>query len=119
MTALQATLDCAVVPVFDAWVENSYRRVNAEDGAYEVFNGYTVLARSVDGDGFISTYGYTAGAEDRLLAVCDDYDKALVFVGRIIERGRINSTRYWVCLGCEDSAALPDYVTNPGRPEYN
>ncbi len=34
MTALQATLDCAIVPVFDVWVENSYRRVNADCAGY-------------------------------------------------------------------------------------
>ena len=119
MTALQATLDCAVVTVFDVWVENAYHHCRNEDGEYDRFIGYTVLAKSVDCDGFISTYGYTAGNEDRLLEVCDDYAKVNTFVGRIIERGRINSTRYWVCLSCEDSAALPDYVTNPHRPEYN
>src|SRR5208282_3310047 len=41
MTALQATLDCAVVTVFDVWVENAYHHCRNEDGEYDRFIGYT------------------------------------------------------------------------------
>jgi hypothetical protein len=25
----------------------------------------------------------------------------------------------WLCVGCADPDALPDYVTDPHRPEFN
>jgi hypothetical protein len=33
--------------------------------------------------------------------------------------GNIDAEALWLCVGCADPDALPDYVTDPHRPEFN
>ncbi len=105
--------------VSDVFVEAAYRRVNSEEGGYDAFAGWNVFVY-VDGeDGLRDAYGYGGPDGTGALWVFSDEASADAFVAHIRKRGRFMRDDYWVHVGSTDSNALPDYVENYWRPEYN
>ena|SRR5271157_3996687 len=110
------------VAVCDVFVDNYYGRGRNEDGAFEYLAGYVVFAKRITFDGLVEVYGFSGcvGNNDlSYLHVFDDKAEAEAFVGRVKDRGFIKAAAYWWLADITDPNELPDYVTNPGRPEYN
>lgn len=112
------------VTVGEVFEVPAYRTVRTEEGSYEVRDGFNVIAYSEVRDDIRVCFLYV-GDFDRSDA--NDYapaynfaneSKAAAFVGRVKDSGRIDTT-YWYAYKEENIMALPDYVLNPHRPEYN
>ena len=107
------------LPISDAWAEPAYRRVNSEEGAYDAFCGYNLLARVRTKDGYVETYLYTNGDEDGAAYVFPNQQQADLCTHLVKSKGSIDAEALWLCVGCADPDALPDYVTDPYRAEFN
>lgn len=97
----------------------AYRRVRNEDGAYDAFIGYNVLAASTDDEGYVSTFVYVGRIREAGAYVFSDLEAAQRFIARVESAGCIDADGYWDCVGVTHRDELPDYVTNWWRPEYN
>jgi hypothetical protein len=106
-----------MIPVYNVFVDISYRKVHMDDGDYLLSNGYNVFAESpADLLGNVQYYVYTG--ESKLAHVFDEKG-AYTLVDRIRDEGFINEDKYWDCIGSRDIYGVPDYVENWWRPEYN
>ncbi len=105
--------------VYEAFVVNAYRRVQSEEGAYDAHCGYNVCASSEDRDGYLHRFIYVSNTGLDGAYVFADLEAARRLVDRINAAGDIDAERYWDCYGCQHKDALPDYVENWWRPEYN
>ena len=109
--------------VFEA---KAYTRVYCEDGAYDACVGYNVFVRVVnEAEGYTDVYGYCGrrkhpGSEVfEPLHVFNTEEDCTKFVNRVLDRGSVNLDDFWVCVERSYHNAVPDYVTNWWRPEYN
>lgn len=105
--------------VSDVFSVPAYRRVNAEDGAYEAYCGNNVIARCNGDNGCSDYYLYVGPEGGELPYLFVDSAGAAMFVARVRTAGRIDDTAYWYLFESTDPTELPDYALNPGRPEYN
>jgi hypothetical protein len=106
------------LPISDVFQAPAYRRVNSEEGAYDVCCGSNVLAFGVpDEDGVRIHYLYT-GRDPVLPVLFEQEAFADETVEAIRNHGSINP-KYWLDVNSDNIFALPDYVTNPHRPEYH
>lgn len=104
------------IKTIDTWTEPAYCQVMSDEGPYEAHMGYNVMAKIVHGKN--SFYLIYRGTPDGSLPMVLGETVAERLVSRIKERGTIDPT-YWTFVANSDSEALPDYVLNPHRPEYN
>jgi hypothetical protein len=109
----------AGLSVADVFTAPAYRRVNAEDGAFEAYAGDNVIAKIVDADGHVHSFVYAGPTGGMLPYLFTSGIKAAAFVERVKAAGRINAAAYWFLADVRDPNELPDYVVNPHRPEYN
>lgn len=109
--------------IYDCFHAHAYRHVNGEEGSYEAFAGFHVIA-SAEVDGLIHNYLFIGSnrkapegqhAWGHIFATLEAADR---FVARVQSAGEVNLDR-WDLVGISDPNELPDYVTNPHRPEYN
>ena len=105
-----------------AGCETSYGRATDPDGnGYDYANGVVVRAtsRGRDDHGDYSDHWLYTGLDG-----CDGCPECFSeaggadLAGRITEKGSIDPTLWWNYQRCYDNA-VPDYVTNWMRPEYN
>jgi len=93
-----------------AYVEPNYAQINGEDGFYYAQRGYYVVAYTTDefGNQVIWTH-----ATDLFLTT----KEAEAFISNVVGTDILATA--WNCVSVSNPNDLPDYVTNPGRPEYN
>lgn len=102
-------------PIYQVFKTPAYTRVRTEEGDYDAFSGYNIVA-SCENEVCCEDYLYTGGAEFPVIFDSEGADKA---VGQIEDKGSINADDYWDHINTRLKDALPDYVLNPHRPEYN
>jgi hypothetical protein len=108
-----------MVRICDVFSDRAYRRVYSEEGAYDAPDGYVVIAKAIDDDGYEDYYLYTRYEDETEpfnFVTCEDAD---AFVARVICKGCIDAERYWFHYSRRHCYDLPDYVVNWWRPEYN
>jgi hypothetical protein len=105
-----------MINIYQVFDTAAYSRVESEEGAYDTCVGRNVIASALDSDGMIQRYLYTGG-NGQTPQVFTEADAATL-VGRVKAAGFINE-RYWWNFESDDPNALPDYVLNPHREEYN
>jgi hypothetical protein len=98
-------VDCEVFKV------DAYRTVRSEEGPYEAWAGYNVVARVLTEEGYND---YTLGIGLPVLFGHADSDAVIDCLSR---KGRINLGKW--TLAESHCNGLPDYVTDPGRREFN
>lgn len=100
--------DCFLVP--------AYRYVQNEEGGYESFCGFNVVAYEKASQGVRRVWIYSGTSSSLPLPMEEKAAEKLR--DRVLEalEGR---PRYWYHSGSDDLTALPDYVTDPHRPEFN
>ena len=109
----------ACLPVCDVFTAPAYRNVHSEEGDYEAFCGYNLFAKVKIEGGYIETYLFTDGDKDGAAYVFPDEAKADFCAHLIKCVGSITVPDLWVSVGCSHPDDLPDYVTDPYRPEFN
>lgn len=109
----------ANLPVCDAFVAPAYRNVHSEEGDYEAFCGYNLFAKVKSKDGYIETYLYTSGDEYGAAYVFPNEAKACVYAQLVKSADYLPAPDLWVSVHCSHPDDLPDYVTDPYRPEFN
>ena len=107
------------LPVCDVFVAPAYRNVKSEEGDYEAFCGYNLVAKVRDKNGCVSSHIYTNGNKDGACFVFPNHEGADLYAHLVERKGSIDADKYWVCVGCSHPDDLPDYVTDPYRAEFN
>jgi hypothetical protein len=105
------------IKVATAFVEPAHRRVQSEEGPYDARCGYNVIARSeADKQGGVTEYIHTGG--QGIPSLFQDADRAQRLIADKAKTLGINPA-LWQAISSHNIHTLPDYVTNPHRPEYN
>ena len=109
--------------IYACFIEVEYRRVSGEEGSYDAFAGYGVIAQA-EVDGLTHSYLFIGAnrkapeGQHAWAHIFGTREAAERFVARVQAAGEINLDR-WDLVQISDPNELPDYVTNPHRPEYN
>jgi hypothetical protein len=105
--------------IYSAFTAQAYRRVNSEDGAYDTCIGYNVFVKLPVVAGIVETYVFVGRGGQGKGAEVFDGDDADALVARIIQAGSADLASEFDHVESVNVDELPDYVTNPHRPEYN
>jgi hypothetical protein len=104
------------IKITDVFEAPAYVRVESEEGPYDARRGFNVLAYTTEGR-IRTTWLYTG--RNCEAAICFENESFLhETLDAIRTNGSINP-EFWTAVNSEDLDALPDYVLNPHRMEYN